>query len=68
MLSLNGPKKGRLLHAHIEETLGLLVIQCSSYYDFERKDTAPFELFYCYCLSTPVEVKEPQKKPGGLFD
>ncbi|KAL1963954.1 hypothetical protein VTN77DRAFT_7629 [Rasamsonia byssochlamydoides] len=52
MISLMGPKHGRILHAYIGNDRNL-VINCSERYSFERRDTAPFELFYRYLLSTP---------------
>ncbi|KAL1968695.1 hypothetical protein VTN77DRAFT_1521 [Rasamsonia byssochlamydoides] len=53
MLSLVGPKHGRLLHASLDDD-GALVIRCSGYYSFERLADAPFDLFCRYFLSTPV--------------
>ncbi|KAL2007885.1 hypothetical protein VTN00DRAFT_7867 [Thermoascus crustaceus] len=40
MLSLSGQKQARLLHAHIDEDTGMLVIRCSDYFNSERKATA----------------------------
>ena len=55
MFSFTGPQHGRILHAFFDHNQQRLVIRRTELHSFERKDTAPFDLYLHYLLSEPVK-------------
>ncbi|KAG2418867.1 hypothetical protein HFD88_001969 [Aspergillus terreus] len=53
MVSFLGPQHARLFYAHMEGIT--LVIRQSKLYSFERRETAPWDLFARWVLSMPVK-------------
>ncbi|RAL01416.1 uncharacterized protein BO80DRAFT_464347 [Aspergillus ibericus CBS 121593] len=62
MVSFMVPRHGRILHAHINRGIKL-VISRSKMYSFENSQGAPFELFYRWFLGIPMGV-QPRELPG----
>lgn len=52
MVSVMGPQHGRMFYACMDG--GTLVIRQSRLFSFERKDTAPWELFQRVIVSCPL--------------
>lgn len=57
MVSFLGPQHGRMFYASMDG--GKLVIQQSRLYSFEKKNTAPWDIFTCWLLGRPLSSKPP---------
>lgn len=57
MVSFLGPQHGRMFYASMDG--GELVIQQSRLYSFEKKNTAPWDIFTCWLLGRPLSSKPP---------
>ena len=54
VFSFMGPQHGRILHAHFDGEM--LVIRQSILHNFQRKESAPVDLFLQCMVNTSVEV------------
>lgn len=58
MISLFGPRKGRILHGRFDPSSSDLIVRASPIFNFEKRNKEGFDLFMRYYDCEPQDVVE----------